>query len=142
MLRSRLWDIDILINRTLVYTTLTGTLAVVYIACILVLEALLSGFTSGNALALVVSTLLIAALFQPVRRRLQTIIDRRKYDAARTIAAFSETLRREVDLNTLHEQLLAVVQETMQPAQISLWLSPTEPARKDQTTWSSRPPAP
>jgi hypothetical protein len=113
ILRSRLWDIDIIINRTLVYTALTGTL--VYIACILILQALLSGFTSGNSVALVVSTLAIAALFQPFRRRIQ-------YDAARTIAAFSAMLRGETDLNTLSEQLVAVVQETMQPAHTSLWL--------------------
>jgi hypothetical protein len=126
ILRSRLWDIDILINRTLVYTALTGTLAVVYIACILILQALLSGFTSGNTVALVGSTLGVAALFQPLRRRIQTRIDRRfyrrKYDTARTIAAFSATLRGKVVLNTLSEQLVAVVQETMQPAHVSLWL--------------------
>jgi hypothetical protein len=126
ILRSRLWDIDIIINRTLVYTALTGTLAVVYIACILILQALLSGFTSGNTVALVGSTLGVAALFQPLRRRIQTRIDRRfyrrKYDAARTIAAFSATLRGKVVLNTLSEQLVAVVQETMQPAHVSLWL--------------------
>jgi len=126
ILRSRLWDIDIIINRTLVYTALTGTLAVVYIACILILQALLSGFTSGNTVALVSSTLAIAALFQPFRRRIQNTIDRRfyrrKYDAARTIAAFSATLRGKVVLNTLSEQLVAVVQETMQPAHVSLWL--------------------
>ena len=126
ILRSRLWDIDILINRTLVYTALTGTLAMVYIACILILQALLSRFTSGNTVALVGSTLGVAALFQPLRRRIQTRIDRRfyrrKYDAARTIAAFSATLRGKVVLNTLSEQLVAVVQETMQPAHVSLWL--------------------
>ncbi len=123
ILRSRLWDIDILINRTLVYTALTGTLAVVYIACILILQTLLNGFTSGNTVALVSSTLAIAALFHPFRRRIQNTIDRRfyrrKYDAARTIAAFSVTLRGEVGLHTLSEQLVAVVQETMQPAHIS-----------------------
>jgi len=126
LLRYRLWDIDIIIKRTLVYGTLTGTLVVVYVGSILILQALLSGFTSGNAVALVVSTLAIAALFQPIRRRIQTIIDRRfyrrKYDAARTIAAFSATLRGETDLNTLSEQLVAVVQETMQPTFVSLWL--------------------
>lgn len=126
MFRYRLWDIDILIKRSLVYTALTVTLVVVYIACILILQALLSGFTSGNTLALIGSTLAIAALFHPFRRRIQTTIDRRfyrrKYDAARTIAAFSATLREEVDLDTLSEQLVAVVQETMQPAHVSLWL--------------------
>ena len=126
LFRYRLWDIDIIIKRTLVYTALTGSLAVVYIACILVLQAPLSGFTGGNSIALVVSTLAIAALFHPLRRHIQTIIDRRfyrrKYDAARTIAAFSASLRGEVDLNKLSEQLVAVVQETMQPASVSLWL--------------------
>src|SRR6266851_4148065 len=126
MFRYRLWDIDIIIKRTLVYGTLTGTLVVLYVGSILILQALLSGFTGGNAVALVVSTLAIAALFQPIRRRIQTIIDRRfyrrKYDAARTIAAFSATLRGETDLNTLSEQLVAVVQETMQPTFVSLWL--------------------
>jgi WD domain, G-beta repeat len=126
MFRYRLWDIDIIIKRTLVYGTLTGTLILVYVGSILILQVPLSGFTSGNTLALVGSTLLIAALFRPLRHRIQAIIDRRfyrrKYDAARTIAAFSATLREEVDLNTLSEQLVAVVQETMQPAYVSLWL--------------------
>src|SRR6266446_4871861 len=126
LFRYRLWDIDIIIKRTLVYGTLTGTLVVLYVGSILILQALLSGFTGGNSVALVVSTLAIAALFQPIRRRIQTIIDRRfyrrKYDAARTIAAFSATLRGETYLNTLSEQLVAVVQETMQPTFVSLWL--------------------
>ncbi len=138
ILRSRLWDIDILINRTLVYTALTGTLAVVYITCILILQALLSGFTSGNTVALVSSTLAIAALFHPFRRRIQNTIDRRfyrrKYDAARTIAAFSVTLRGEVSLHTLSEQLVAVVQETMQPAHISLWLQKHDRQAQQQFT--------
>jgi hypothetical protein len=125
-LRYRLWDIDIVIKRTLVYTSLTVTLVVLYIGCILILQALLSGFTSGNSVALVVSTLGVAALFQPLRRRIQARIDRRfyrrKYDAARIIAAFSSTLRGEVDLNTLNEQLVMVIQETMQPTFVSLWL--------------------
>jgi len=138
ILRSRLWDIDILINRTLVYTALTGTLAVVYIACILILQTLLNGFTSGNTVALVSSTLAIAALFHPFRRRIQNTIDRRfyrrKYDAARTIAAFSMTLRGEVGLHTLSEQLVAVVQETMQPAHISLWLQKHDRQAQQQFT--------
>jgi len=126
LLRYRLWDIDNIIKRTLVYTALTVTLVVLYIGCILILQALLSGFTGGNTVALVGSTLVIAVLFEPFRRRIQTIIDhrfyRRKYDAARTIAAFSATLRGEVDLNTLSEQLVTVIQETMQPTFVSLWL--------------------
>ncbi len=126
LLRYRLWTIDLIINWALVYSLLTGTLAVVYAGFILVLQTLLSGFTNGNTLALVASTLVIATLFLPCRRRIQAIIDRRfyrrKYDAARTIEAFSTTLRAEIDLNTLSEQLVAVVQETMQPTHVSLWL--------------------
>jgi hypothetical protein len=126
LLRYRLWTIDLIINRALVYSILTGTLAVVYAAFILTLQTLLSGFINGNALSLIASTLVIASLFLPFRRRIQAIIDRRfyrrKYNAARTIEAFSTTLRGEIDLNTLSEQLVAVVQETMQPTHVSLWL--------------------
>lgn len=128
MLRYRLYDIDILINRTLVYGILTALVVAIYIGCILGLQFLLRGIiNSNNDVAIVISTLVIAALFQRLRQRIQAIIDRRfyrrKYDAARTLAAFSATLRGEVDLNELSERLVDVVQETMQPAHVSLWLS-------------------
>jgi hypothetical protein len=127
LVRHHMFDIEVLINRTLVYGTSTAILALVYFGLIFALQSLLRGLINQqNDVAIVVSTLAIAALFQPLRRRLQNIVDRRfyrrKYDAAKTIAAFSSRLRQEVDLDTLQQQLLAVVQETMQPSHVSLWV--------------------
>jgi hypothetical protein len=135
LLRYHLWDIDLLINRTLVYGSLTILLALVYFGLIFCLQALFQGmFHQNNAVAIVVSTLAIAALFLPLRQRIQRVIDRhfyrRKYDAVKTLAAFSVTLRNEVDLNELSRHLLATIEETMQPAHVSLWLRPPEQDRR------------
>ena len=129
VMRYRLYDIDRIINRTLVYGTLTATLVALYFGGIVVLQRVFVVLTGQQStLAVVASTLLIAALFTPFRRRIQSFIDRRfyrsKYDARKTLEAFSATLRDETDLVALNDELVSVVRETMQPAQVSLWLRP------------------
>ena len=135
ILRYRLYDIDTLINRTLVYGSLTAILVALYGGGIVVLQrafVLLTG--EHSTLAVVASTLVIAAVFNPLRHRIQAFIDRRfyrrKYDAAKTLEAFSLKLRDETDLNALNDELMGVVRETMQPAHISLWMR-RDPASKD-----------
>lgn len=139
ILRSQLFDIDVIINQTLVYGSLTGILAALYAGLIIGLGSLVGVMTRqpSQPVVLVISTLVIAALFLPVRRRLQATIDRRfyrhKYDAESILASFSATLRNEIDLTELSQRLVEVVQETMQPDNVSLWLRPSPRAKEPHT---------
>jgi hypothetical protein len=139
ILRYRLYEIDIIINRTLVYGVLTGTLALVYFGGVATSQVLLRALTGQEQqpqLAVVVSTLVIAALFNPLRHRIQGFIDRRfyrrKYDARKTLEAFSAKLRDETDLDALNDELVGVVRDTMQPEHVSLWLRPDSAPQREQ----------
>jgi hypothetical protein len=144
MLRYRLYDIDVVINRTLVYGSLTLMLALVYFGGVAATQAVFTALTGQEEqpqLAIVVSTLVIAALFTPLRRRIQAFIDRRfyrrKYDARKTLESFSAKLRNQTDLEALSDDLVGVVRETMQPAHVSLWLRPETALKGEQTDQAS-----
>ncbi len=143
VLRYRLYDIDIVINRALVYGSLTATLVAVYFAVVVVLQRTFILLTGGEStLAVVASTLAIAALFNPMRHRFQAAIDRlfyrNKYDAAKTLETFSARLREETDLKALSDDLVAAIRKTMQPAHASLWLRP--PGAREATPMRTLPP--
>jgi hypothetical protein len=137
IVRYRLYEIDTLINRTLVYALLTVILGAVYFGSVVLLQRLFVALTGEKStFAIVGSTLAVAALFNPLRRRIQSFIDRRfyrsKYDARKTLEAFSAKLRDETDLDALSDDLVVVVRETMQPAHVSLWLRPDTPRKGEQ----------
>jgi hypothetical protein len=144
VLRYRLYDIDRIINRTLVYGLLTALLGVVYAGLVLVLGQLFGGIGAQLPSGAVASaTLAVAALFQPARRRIQQAVDRRfnrrKYNAAKTIEAFSTRLRDQIDLDTLSTELLAVVDQTTEPTQVSLWLRPAAPSSSGTARAEAQP---
>ena len=139
ILRHHLYDMDLIINRTLVYGALTGILALVYFGGVTATQALLQAFTDQEELpqlVIVASTLAIAALFSPLRRRVQSFVDRRfyrrKYDARKTLDAYSTKLRDETDLEALESELVGVVRETVQPAHVSIWLRPDAASNRRQ----------
>jgi hypothetical protein len=138
VLRYRLYEIDLIINRTLVYGVLSAMLVGMYVASIVVLQGLVRALASHESqLAIVASTLFVAALSNPLRRRVQSFIDRRfyrrKYDARKTLEAFSTKLKNETDLKALNNDLVGVVRETMQPAHVSVWLRPETAPKGGQT---------
>jgi hypothetical protein len=143
ILKYRLYDIDRLINRTLVYGLLTALLGVIYTGSVFGLGQLLSPTTGESALAVAASTLAVAALFRPARQRIQAVVDRRfnrrKYNTATTIQAFSTHLREQVDLDTLSAELLAVVDQTMEPTRVSLWLRPSASGSSGTPRSEARP---
>ena len=139
VMRYRLLDIDVVINRALVYGSLAAILALVYSGGVTAIQALFTALTGQEEqpqLVIVVSTLVIAALFSPLRRRIQSFIDKRfyrsKYDARKTLEAYSAKLRNDTDLATLSDDLVGVVRETMQPTHVSLWLRPETASKGEQ----------
>ncbi len=143
ILRYRLYDLDRIVSRTLAYGLLTVLLGTVYAGVVLLPSQLFGGVGGEPGWLVAAATLAVAAAFQPARRRVQQAVDqrfnRRRYDAARTIEAFSARLRQQVDLDRLMDELLAVVHHTMQPSQVSLWLRPGRaPSRTDAATVSRR----
>jgi hypothetical protein len=126
ILRYRLYDIEVIIRRTLIYGSMLAVLAAAYLGGVVIVQSILRTFTSGSEISVAASTLLTIALFQPLRSRMQRAIDRRfyrsRYDAARTIDAFAEQLRDEVDLDAVRVHLLGTVGQTMSPTHASLWL--------------------
>jgi hypothetical protein len=136
--RHRLFDIDVIIRRTLIYSVLTTSLILVYLGSVIILQQILEVFIpqSQSPLVIVISTLIIAALFNPLRHRLQALIDRRfyrqKYNAEQALAQFAMTARDETDLDKLSMKLVEVVQETIQPAQVSMWLRSPHKTKEGQ----------
>jgi hypothetical protein len=141
ILRYRLYDIDVIINRALVYAVLTGILGAAYVAATVIFQRVFDSFTRGSGLAVAGSTLAVAALFRPVRARVQAFIDyrfyRRKYDAEKTLDMFSARLRGKIDIDAMRGELLGTVRQTMQPQHVTLWLkdprSPAEAPRLEKT---------
>ena len=135
ILRYRLYDIDRIISRTVSYAVVTGILAVVFVGTILVSQTFLASFLNGSSVAVAASTLVVAALFQPLRRRVQSVVDRRfdrsRYDAERTVAAFAGRLRDEVELERLEADIRSVVSLTLAPTSVGLWMRPEDP-RSDE----------